>query len=69
MWHQSYIDYGVLDVFDDEVKVHKDRWQHVRIICPKPITRAYWSGRFLVISMRDGAIRRYHDQFSYETIR
>jgi hypothetical protein len=69
MWQTEYIEYGVIDFRESEVRVYKDRWNYIRVICNRNIERAYWAGRHLILALADGSVRRYRDYMNYEVVR
>lgn len=64
-WDSKYVNFGVVKVEGDKVKVYLDRFSYVTISIGKPVTNAIWTGGELNVYTSDGKVRRYKDQHSY----
>lgn len=67
-WDSKYINFGVIKIEGDRVKLYRDQNNYTTVSVGKPITNAAWAGGELNITMSDGKVRRYRDQNNYSTI-
>jgi hypothetical protein len=67
-WDSKYINFGVVKIEGDRVKLYRDSNNYTTISVGKPVTSANWAGGELNITMSDGKVRRYRDQNNYSTI-
>ena len=66
-WDSKYVNFGVVKVEGDKVKVYKDKFTYITISIGKTATNAIWTGGELNVYTFDGKVRRYRDQFTYTT--
>ena len=67
-WESKFVNYGVVKIEGEQVKVYYDQYSYVTISVGNQVTNANWAGGELNIAMSDGKVRRYSDQYSYITI-
>lgn len=67
-WDSKFINFGVVKIEGDKVKVYKDSSNYTTISVGKQVTSANWAGGELNVSMSDGKVRRYRDSSNYSTI-
>lgn len=60
--------FGVVKIEGNKVMVYKDQFTYSTISVNKQITSANWVNEDLIITMTDGEIRRYTDQYYYTLI-
>lgn len=67
-WDSKFVNFGVVKIEGNNVKVYKDQYSYVTVSVGKSVTNAVWAGGELNVSMSDGKVRRYKDQYSYVTV-
>jgi hypothetical protein len=67
-WDSKFINFGVVKIDKDKVKVYKDQNNYTTVSVGKPVTNATWAGGELNVAMADGKVRRYKDQNNYTTV-
>jgi hypothetical protein len=67
-WDPKFVNFGVVKIEGEKVKVYKDNTNYTTISIGKQVTSASWAGGELNISLSDGKVRRYKDQSNYTTI-
>jgi len=67
-WDKKFIEYGVVKVEKDKVKVYKDSSNYTTIYIGKPIKEARWSGDKLSVILMDNKVRVYKDSSNYNTV-
>ncbi|NWL04252.1 hypothetical protein DM790_25825 [Flavobacterium collinsii] len=64
----SFIDYGVVKIEGEKVKLYSTSSNHIYINVGKRISNAVWSGKELNVYLENGKVRRYSSPSSYITI-
>lgn len=67
-WDSKFVNFGVLKIDGDKVKVYRDQNYYITLTIGKQVNNAVWAGGELNVSMSDGKVRRYRDQNYYTTI-
>jgi hypothetical protein len=67
-WDNSYLNFGIVKVEGNNVRVYKDRYNYTTIFVGKQVTNASWAGGELNITLSDGKVRRYKDRYNYITV-
>jgi len=67
-WDSKFINFGVVKIEGNNVKVYRDTSNYTTISCGKPVNNASWAGGELNVSLSDGKVRRYRDSSNYSTI-
>ena len=63
-----FIDYGVIKIEGEKVKLYSTSSNHVYISVGKNVTNAVWSGDVLNVYLSDGKVRRYTSTSNYTII-
>jgi len=67
-WDSKFVNFGVVKIEGNNVKVFRDQYNYSTISVGKTVTNAVWAGGELNVSMSDGKVRRYKDQYNYVTV-
>jgi hypothetical protein len=67
-WDSKYLNYGIVKIDGDKLKVYWDQANFTIIYVGRPITSVNWAGGELNVYLSDGTVRRYRDQNNHTTI-
>ncbi|MGB3849837.1 MAG: hypothetical protein WA958_07690 [Tunicatimonas sp.] len=68
MWDQDYLNFGVVKIDGNKVKVYKSTINYQTIGVGQPVTNASWAGGELNVTLANGTVRRYRSTINYQTI-
>lgn len=63
-----FIDYGVIKIEGEKVKLYSTSSNHISINIGKEVTNAVWAGSSLNVYLSSGKVRRYTSSSNYTTI-
>lgn len=67
-WDKKYINYGVVKINKNNIKVYKDQFTAIPISTDSSVRNALWTGDELTVYLENGKVRKYVDQFTYKVI-
>lgn len=65
-WDKKYIDFGVVKIQKNTIKVYKDQFTALPLSMDSTVRNALWTGDELTVYLENGKVRKYKDQFTYK---
>jgi hypothetical protein len=67
-WDRKFIDYGIVAVEGQKVKVYSNPQFCINIDVGKDIQSAYWSGDSVIVVLENGETRQYTSYQFHQTL-
>jgi hypothetical protein len=67
-WDRKYSDFGVLKIEGERVVVFCNSYTRTSVNVGKKVVSAIWSGGDLLVTLADGKVRRYPNDYTFSTI-
>ena len=67
-WDSKLINFGVIKIEGKSIKLYENAHSYSSVHVGEEISSANWAGGELNVTLKNGKVRRYQNQNSYNTI-